>query len=217
MMSIRHWLFTAAIAAVAAGAGAFAATEIPPLRGDRFAPLQPQDMTEEQRVMVEHLLSGPRGSLNGPFNVMLRSPDLGDRLQRVGEFVRFKTSIPPRLNELAILVTARHWTAQYEWYAHYDLALKAGVSPEIADAIAAGKRPAALDADEAVVFDFVEALLEKGQVSDDGFAAAKEKFGERGVVDLIGLVGYYCTVSMVLNTDRYPLPDGAAPPLAPLN
>ena len=206
-----------AIFALLAIAAAYAATEMPPLRGDRFAPLTPDQLTAEQKTLVEHLLSGPRGSLNGPFNVMLRSPDLGDRLQRVGEYVRFKTSIPPRLNELAILVTARHWTAQYEWYAHHQLALKAGLNAAIADEIAAGKRPAALQPDEAVVYDFVRELLDTKQVSDAKFNAVKEKFGERGVVDLIGLVGYYETVSMLLNVDRYPLPEGAKAPLMPLN
>lgn len=215
-MRTRRWLAASAIAAVAA-AGALAATEMPPLRGDRFAPLTEAQLTPEQKTLVEHLLSGPRGSLNGPFNVMLRSPDLGDRLQRVGEYVRFKTSIPPRLNELAILVTARHWTAQYEWYAHHELALKAGLSAAVTEEIAAGKRPAALQPDEATVYDFVRELLDTKQVSDAKFNAVKEKFGERGVVDLVGLVGYYETVSMLLNVDRYPLPEGAKTPLMPLN
>ncbi len=211
----RPWLFAGAIA-FAVTVGAFAATEMPPLRGDRFAPLQADQLTPEQKAMVDAILSGPRGSLNGPFNVMLRSPDLGDRLQRVGEYVRFKTSIPPRLNELAILVVARHWTAQYEWYAHRELALKAGVPEDMANEIAAGKRPSRLQPEEEVVYDFVQELLSTGALSDAVFAATKDRFGERGVVDLIGLVGYYGTVSMLLNVDRYPLPNGDPPPLAVL-
>ncbi len=211
----RPWLFAGALA-FAATVGAFAATEMPPLRGDRFAPLQADQLTPEQKAMVDAILSGPRGSLNGPFNVMLRSPDLGDRLQRVGEYVRFKTSIPPRLNELAILLVARHWTAQYEWYAHRELALKAGVPEDMANEIAAGKRPSRLQPEEEVVYDFVQELLSTGALSDAVFAATKDRFGERGVVDLIGLVGYYGTVSMLLNVDRYPLPNGDPPPLAVL-
>ncbi len=168
-------------------------------------------------AMADAVLAGPRASLNGPFNVMLRSPDLGDRLQKVGEYVRFKTSIPPRLNELAILVTARAWTAQYEWYAHYQYAMKAGVPPAVAEDIAAGKRPTKMEGDEAIVYNFTRELIDTKQVSDATFSAVKDKFGERGVVDLIGLIGYYHTVSMLLNVDRYPLPEGVKPPLQALN
>jgi 4-carboxymuconolactone decarboxylase len=198
-------------------AAAVAATELPQLRGDRFKPLTADTMTPEQKAMADAVLAGPRASLNGPFNVMLRSPDLGDRLQKVGEYVRFKTSIPPRLTELAILVTARAWTAQYEWYAHYQYAVKAGLPPAVADDIAAGKRPTKMEGDEAIVYDFTRELIDTKQVSDANFNAMKDKFGERGVVDLVGLVGYYHIVSMLLNVDRYPLPDGAKPPLPVLN
>jgi 4-carboxymuconolactone decarboxylase len=198
-------------------AAALAATELPQLRGDRFKPLTADTMTPEQKAMADAVLAGPRASLNGPFNVMLRSPDLGDRLQKVGEYVRFKTSIPPRLNELAILVTARAWTAQYEWYAHYQYAVKAGLPPAVADDIAAGKRPSKMESDEATIYDFTRELIDTKQVSDANFNAVKDKFGERGVVDLVGLVGYYHIVSMLLNVDRYPLPDGAKPPLPVLN
>jgi 4-carboxymuconolactone decarboxylase len=198
-------------------AAAVAATELPQLRGDRFKPLTADTMTPEQKAMADAVLAGPRASLNGPFNVMLRSPDLGDRLQKVGEYVRFKTSIPPRLNELAILVTARAWTAQYEWYAHYQYAVKAGLPPAVADDIAAGKRPTKMESDEAIVYDFTRELIDTKQVSDANFNAVKDKFGERGVVDLVGLVGYYHIVSMLLNVDRYPLPEGAKPPLPVLN
>ena len=112
------------------------------LRGDRFKPLTWNEMTPEQKTMVEHLFAGPRAGANGPFNVLLRSPEMGDIAQQFGASMRFKSSIPPRLNEMAIIITARHWTSQYEWYAHHRAALAAGLSPAIADAIAAGKRPA---------------------------------------------------------------------------
>lgn len=207
----------AGAALLACVAAAVAATELPPLRGDRFKPLTAAEMTPEQKAMVDAILAGPRTSLNGPFNVMLRSPDLGDRLQKVGEYVRFKTSIPPRLNELAILVTARAWTAQYEWYAHQQYALKAGLPPVVIEEIAAGKRPSKMESDEEIVYNFTRELIDTKQVSDANFNAVKDKFGERGVVDLIGLVGYYHIVSMLLNVDRYPLPEGAKPPLPVLN
>lgn len=207
----------AGAALLACVAAAVAATELPPLRGDRFKPLTAAEMTPEQKAMVDAILAGPRTSLNGPFNVMLRSPDLGDRLQKVGEYVRFKTSIPPRLNELAILVTARAWTAQYEWYAHQQYALKAGLPPVVIEEIAAGKRPSKMESDEEAVYNFTRELIDTKQVSDANFNAVKDKFGERGVVDLIGLVGYYHIVSMLLNVDRYPLPEGAKPPLPVLN
>jgi 4-carboxymuconolactone decarboxylase len=211
----RRFVAITALSLLAA-AGAAAATQIPPLRGDRFKPLAEAEMTPEQKAMAEAIIAGPRGGLNGPFNVLLRSPDLGDRIQKVGEYVRFKTSLPPRLNELAILVTARAWTAQYEWYAHHQLALKAGLPPAIADDIAAGERPAKMESEEAAIYDFARELIDTKQVSDTTFNAVKEKFGERGVVDLIGLIGYYHTVSMLLNVDRYPLPDGAKPELQAL-
>jgi 4-carboxymuconolactone decarboxylase len=209
--------FTVGLLVSLAAVSALAATQLPPLRGGRFKPLTEAEMTPEQKAMAEAVVAGPRGGLNGPFNVLLRSPDLGDRLQKVGEYVRFKTSLPPRLNELAILVTARAWTAQYEWYAHHALALKAGLPPAICDDIAAGRRPAKMEKDEEAIYTFARELIDTKHVSDATFNAVKEKFGERGVVDLIGLIGYYHTVSMVLNVDGYPLPDGAMPELQPLN
>ena len=108
---------------------------------ERFAPLDPDRMTPEQKKVADDIVSGPRKSLSGPFNAWLRSPQLADRLQRVGEYLRFHSSVPARLNEFAILITARQWTAQYEWYAHYPLAIKAGLDPRIATELATGKRP----------------------------------------------------------------------------
>jgi 4-carboxymuconolactone decarboxylase len=187
------------------------------LRGDRFRPLTAAELTPEQRQLVDNLLSGPRGGMNGPFNVLLRSPELGDRLQKVGEYVRFKSSIPPRLNELAILITARAWTAQYEWLAHHQLAMKAGLSAAVADDLAQGKRPSGMQPDEAVVYDFTKELIDTRQVSDRAFKAVVDTFGERGAVDLMGTIGYYHVMSILMNVDRYPLPAGAKPPLQVLN
>jgi 4-carboxymuconolactone decarboxylase len=181
----------------------------------RFEELTPATMTPEQRRVAEAIQSGPRGAgLRGPFNALLRSPELCDLVQRVGAYVRFASAIPAPLNELAICIVARKWTAQYEFYAHRRLALEAGVAPSVLDAIAAERRPDGLSADQATIYDFTMALLEAGEVSDAMFEAARTRFGERGVIDLIGAVGYYTLVAMVLNVERVPLPEGATP-LAP--
>ena len=211
-------------AAVLTAAGLAAQTPAPQrpdprtllLRGDRFKPLTYDQMTPAQKTMVEHLLSGPRAGAAGPFNALLRSPEMGDLAQQFGASVRFNTSIPRKLNELAIIIVARHWTAQFEWQAHHRAALQAGLNPAIADAIAQGKRPTSMQKDEEAVYTFCSELLNTKQVSDGTFAAAKDAVGERGVVDLIGVMGWYETVSMLLNTDRYPLPDGTLPELKPL-
>jgi 4-carboxymuconolactone decarboxylase len=182
-----------------------------PDRPTRFAPLSPEAMTPEQRKAADAIVAGPRGGLRGPFQAWLRSPELADRLQKVGEFVRFSSSVPARLNELAILITARAWDAEFEWWAHRRLALEAGLDPSIADDIAAGRRPQALEADEAVVYDFCTELRRDRRVSDRTFAAALALLGEKGVIELIGVSGYYDVVSMTLNVAEVPIPDGAEP------
>jgi 4-carboxymuconolactone decarboxylase len=182
----------------------------------RFRELTDADMTGAQRAVYQGIASGPRGGVRDPFNALLRSPELADRVQKVGEYIRFQSSLPARLNELAILVTARHWSAQFEWYAHHLLAMKAGLDPDIAADLAQGKRPRGMKDDEAVVFDFCMELHQKKSVSDATYMAALEKLGERGIVDLIGVAGYYTLVSMVLNVDRHPLPAGVPPPLQAL-
>jgi 4-carboxymuconolactone decarboxylase len=186
------------------------------LRGDRFKPLTYDQLTPEQKTLVEHLYAGERGGMSGPFNVLLRSPEMGDQAQKLGAQLRFHSSVPPKLRELAIIMTAREWTAQYEWTAHSRIALQSGISKATVDAIAAGKRPASLEPDEEIVYNFCHELLKTKQVSDAAFNAAKGKLGERGVVDLTALVGYYHLVSMLLNIDRYPLGDNAKPELKPL-
>jgi 4-carboxymuconolactone decarboxylase len=183
----------------------------------RFKELTPETMTPEQRKAADAIQAGPRGSgLRGPFNALLRSPELCDLVQRVGAYVRYSSSIPARLNEMAIIMAGRKWTAQYEFYAHRRLAIDAGLKPAICDAIAAGTRPQGMQDDEAEVYDFCSGLLSTGQVSDADFGRIKNRFGERGAIDLIGAIGYYSLVSMVLNVDGVPLPAGEAPPLKPL-
>ena len=183
----------------------------------RLPPIPESELNEAQRRVRDGIASGPRGGVRGPFDALLRSPELADRMQRLGAYVRFESSLPPPLSELAILVTARHWGAQYEWYAHRRLAEKAGLAPAVADAIAEGRCPAALEADEAAVVDFCRELHETKHVSDAAWNAALGRFGERGVIDLIGTCGYYGAVSMVLNAARVPMPEGVAPPLRPLS
>ena len=186
------------------------------LLGDRFKPLTWDEMTPGQHTMLEHLFSGDRGGATGPFNVLLRNPEMGDLAQQFGASLRFHSSLPRKLNEMAIILTARYWTAQYEWSAHRKAAADAGLSEATIQAIANGKRPASMDPDETVVYNFGTELLNTKQVSDPVFKAVKDKFGERGVVDLVGVMGYYHFVSMILNVDRYPLPAGTKPELQAL-
>jgi 4-carboxymuconolactone decarboxylase len=186
------------------------------LRGDRFKPLVYDQMTPQQKTLVDHVLAGPRTVMDGPFNILMRSPEMGDIVQQYGAFVRFHTSLPSKLNEFAILITARSWNVQEEWHAHHAIALKAGLSPALIDAVANGKRPASMQPDEEAIYNFTTELLNTKQVSDATFAAVKEKFGERGVVDLVGVIGYYEAVAGFLNVDRYPLAEGVTPELKPL-
>jgi 4-carboxymuconolactone decarboxylase len=193
----------------------------------RFKLIPLEDLTPEQKKVADAIRSGARsklknssaskpGPLGGPFNVWLRSPGIGNLVQSLGEEIRFRSTLPAKLNELAIIITARQWTAQYEWFAHHRLALEAGLDPAIAQDIAHGRRPANMDADETIVHDFSRELHETHGVSDATYRAALERFGERGVVDLISVNGYYVLVSMCLNVDRTPLPEGAKPPLPQL-
>jgi 4-carboxymuconolactone decarboxylase len=198
-----------------------------PAAGQRFKPIPLENLTPEQRVLADAIRSGPRsamknsaasrpGPLGGPFNVWLRSPGMGDIIQQLGAEIRFRSSLPSQLNEMAILITARRWTSQYEWYAHHKVALEAGLDPAIAQDIAQGRRPAKMSGDAAIIYDFSHELHETQGVSDATYRAALDKFGERGVVDLIAVNGFYVLVSMCLNVDRTPLPGGAQPPLPPL-
>jgi 4-carboxymuconolactone decarboxylase len=193
----------------------------------RFKQIPPENLTSEQKALADAIRSGPRssvkgsaaakpGPLGGPFNVWLRSPDIGNIIQSMGAAIRFRSSLPSKLNELAIIITARHWSCQYEWFAHHRLALEAGLDPAIGKDIAEGRRPAKMDADETIVYDFSTELHRTQGVSDATYQRALDRFGERGVMDLIAVNGYYGLVSMTLNVDRTPLPGGASNPLPPL-
>jgi 4-carboxymuconolactone decarboxylase len=185
------------------------------MSGPRFKPIPPEQMTAEQRRVVQALTDGPRGGLRGPFPALLRLPELADRVRVLGDYVRFEGTLTGNLRELAILVVARFWSAQYEWYAHSQHAVKAGVDPSVPEAIAKGERPPRLSADEALVYDVVNELLHDRDVSDKTFAAAVARFGEATVLELVGLAAYYGFVSLILNVNRTPIPEGATP-LPPL-
>jgi 4-carboxymuconolactone decarboxylase len=182
------------------------------LTGERMAEIPLDKMTPAQRGVAEAIMSGPRKGMNGPFNAWLRSPELADRLQKVGEYVRFNTSLDKRLNEMAIIMTAQYWGSQYEWYAHAPLAIKAGLDPETVAALGAGRKPEKMKDDEAIVWEFTTQLRRDHEVDDALYARAVEKFGENGVMDLVAVNGYYDVVSMTLNVAHVSPPPGAPLP-----
>lgn len=179
----------------------------------RLEPLTPENMSQEQRRIADEIAAGPRGGIRGPFQAWLRSPAFADRGQKLGEFCRFNTSLPPRLSELAILVTARHWTAQYEWYAHAKIAREAGVPVAAIEAIANRETPSLDDPDQALVYRFAAEYYATHRIGDATYKAAVERFGEQGVVELVGIMGYYGLVAMTLNVFEMPLPEGETEPL----
>ena len=182
------------------------------LTGERMPEMTLEQMTPAQRNVAEAIMSGPRGRMRGPFNAWLRNPILADRLQKVGEYVRFNTSLDKRINEMAILMTAQAWGAQYEWYAHAPLALKAGLDPAVLKAIGAGERPANMKDDEAIVWEFTTQLRRDHGVNVAIYAKAVDKFGENGVMDLVAVNGYYDVVSMTLNVAHVSPPADAQLP-----
>ncbi len=174
----------------------------------RIEMLAREDMDPRQREVHDDIVAGPRGSVRGPFQAWLRSPELADRGQQLGEFCRFNTSLGPRLSELAILVTARHFTAQFEWYAHAPLAAKAGISDAVIEAIRTRGTPQFEKEDEAAVYAFASEYYAGHRVSTETYERVKALFGERGVADLVGVMGYYMLVSATLNVFEMETPDG---------
>ena len=181
----------------------------------RFAPLPESEMTEAQVKAARELASGPRGKMSGsgPNIVLLRSPELLSHTQKVGAYLRYQSALPARLNEFAICITARQWNANVEWMAHHPLALKAGLNPAVAEDLRHGRHPANMQADEAIIYQFCTELHATKNVSDATFNAVKDTFGERAVVELIALNGYYTMLAMVLNVAQQPLAGGVPPPL----
>lgn len=182
---------------------------------DRMPPIPMENMTEAQKKAAADLIAGPRGALRGPFVPLMRSPEYMTRLQKTGEYLRFNSSLPTKLNEFAIILTARQWTQQYEFYEHAPLAVKAGLSSEILKAVAKGSRPEGMASDEETVYDFCTELRQNLSVSDATYARALSAFGEQGVVDMTGVIGYYSTLAIIMNVARTPMPPGATPLLVP--
>ncbi|TDN64044.1 carboxymuconolactone decarboxylase family protein [Paraburkholderia sp. BL10I2N1] len=166
---------------------------------DRLPPFDPSQATPEQKAVLDEILSGPRGNLNGPFLGWIHSPELAQHAQRLGAFCRYETGLPLRLSELAILVTAQRWQAQAEWYIHYPIALKAGVPEAVAEAIRQGQRPSMADPDDALIFDFASELYDEKRVSDATYAKTVARFGHGVTINLVALLGYYALVAMTLN------------------
>jgi 4-carboxymuconolactone decarboxylase len=179
---------------------------------ERLPAIPSEDLSVEQRRAVEALLRGRRGALFGPFVAMLRSPELLDRAQRLGEYLRYDSAIPPRLRELAILVIARHFRQAYEWHVHAPAAEEAGLASATIVEIAAGRRPQTLRPDEAIVHDFCAQLLTQHEVHDAIYAEARALLEEKGLIDLCGVCGYYGMLALIMNVALTALPEGATEP-----
>ena len=183
----------------------------------RMPPITRELMSDAQRAAADELIAGPRKGVKGPFIALLRSPELMTRLQKVGEFLRFQSSLPSRASEFATLVIARQWTQQFEWFTHVPPALKAGTSPQTISALRQGSRPSTMSAQEVLVYDFITELAVNKGVSDACYRECVDCFGEAGLVELTSLAGYFVLVSMLLNVAGIPADtvDGAAalPPL----
>lgn len=182
---------------------------------NRLPPIPSDKMTAEQKKAVEEFVAARNAPLSGPFIPMLRSPEVMTRARAMGDFLRYKSSLPPRLSEFVILMTARQWTQQYEWNTHYDIAVKAGVKAEVAKAIAEGRRPEGLAEDEQILYDFCSELQHNRSVTDATYARMLSKFGETGIIDTAGIVGYYSFLAIMLNTARTPADPSSAPILTP--
>ena len=177
----------------------------------RLPAIDPAKLDASQRKVYDSIASGPRGGVRGPFLALIHVPELTNRIQHLGEYLRFNTAYPPRLSELAIIVTARHFNCQYEWHAHAPLAVKGGLKQEIVDAIRDERRPRNMQADETAVYDFVSELVAHNKVSDAAYQRVTELFKISGAVELAGLTGYYIMIAMTLLAHEVPLPAGTAP------
>jgi 4-carboxymuconolactone decarboxylase len=182
----------------------------------RFPQLALEQLGTETRPLAEEIIKISSSGLGGPYNVMLRSPVMADRLKRLLDYLRFGTSLPKRLNEFAILIQGRLWTAQVEWYVHCPLAVKAGLAESTAADLRDGRRPASMQPDEAVVYDFCMELSTRHVVSDATFERAQAVLTEQQIVDLIAVSGTYVTVAMLLNVSEAGIPAGKPVPLPPL-
>jgi 4-carboxymuconolactone decarboxylase len=182
---------------------------------DRMPPIPPSQQTEAQKKAVAEFTAARKANVSGPFVPMLRSPEVMNRARAMGDYLRFNSVLPPRLSEFAILITARRWTQNYEWDAHSSLALQGGLSADVIKAIAEGRRPERMAQDEEILYTFCDELHRNQSISDPTYARASAQFGEQGVIDILGISGYYTLLAMVLNTARTPVPAGHTPALAP--
>lgn len=180
---------------------------------DRLPPIGFEKLSASQQVAAQAVIDGPRGALYGPFVPLIRSPELMSAAQKMGEYLRYRSAIGTRLTELAILVTARQWSQQVEWAIHEPIARQYGIPDEVVAAVAARRRPEGMAADEALVHDFCVQLHQRQRVDDETYAAALAAFGEHGVVDLMGINGYYTFLAMVMNAARTAVPASTAAPL----
>jgi 4-carboxymuconolactone decarboxylase len=185
---------------------------------ERMPKIPEAQMTDAQRKALAEVSAGPRGVARGPWHAFMRSPGLMEQAQKLGEYVRFRSPLDTRIREMTAIVVAREWTQQYEWAAHYSAAIKAGLKPAVADAIAAGRRPTGMAEDEAVLHDFLSELFRNKSVSDETYASAVAIFSEQGVIEVLGVVTYFSMLAMVMNVSRTPVIAHAAPgtPLIPL-
>jgi 4-carboxymuconolactone decarboxylase len=170
-------------------------------------------MTPAQREVAAEITAGPRGEVRGPFIALIHNPELARRLQKLGEHLRWQGKLPPKLKELAVLVTARRWTCQHEWFMHSKLALEAGLASEVVRSIQDGKEPKGLSDEEKAVYTFCKEVHATGRAGDAAFAAIEKRYGLDGALELIAINGYYTLMAMVLNTAGLPLPGNVAPPL----
>src|SRR5579863_1824657 len=198
-----------------ASAGSTAAATTADGAPDRMPAIPADQWTDLQKKAAAEITSGPRKELVGPFIPLLRSPEYMSRLQRVGEYLRYNTKLGPAISEFIILLMARQWTQQFEWYSHQALALKADIKPETIKSIAEGQRPVAMSPDQEMVYEFVTEIRLHQSVSDPVYERVKSRFGEQGVIDIAGLCGYYTTLAMLMNVARTPVPPGVPLPLAP--
>jgi len=198
-----------------ASAGSTAAATTADGAPDRMPAIPADQWTDLQKKAAAEITSGPRKELVGPFIPLLRSPEYMSRLQRVGEYLRYNTKLGPAISEFIILLMARQWTQQFEWYSHQALALKADIKPETIKSIADGGRPVAMSPDQEMVYEFVTEIRLHQSVSDPVYERVKSRFGEQGVIDIAGLCGYYTTLAMLMNVARTPVPPGVPLPLAP--
>lgn len=183
---------------------------LPPVAQSDYTPDQKKAYDEFYATRGKHLGDAPQpGSFAGPWGIFIRSPELLTLTQRMGEYLRYRCAISGRLSELAILLVARHWSADFEWYAHAKIAIKEGLSQDIIDAIAEARRPDGLKDDEQIVYDYVSELLTTRRVSDTTFGKAKALLGEKALVDICGVTGYYSLLAMTMNVARVETPDGS--------